>query len=78
MIGDVRTLPVAERAEEIFAIETALCRVLSHSLGLLKVDVASNFLQFSEVLHVFDQLIMGTIETSIDVDLVLMHVEWCL
>lgn len=72
---DVGALSVAQRAEEAFAVEAALSRVLSHPLGLLKVNVASDFLELAKVGHIFDELVMRAVEASVDVDLVLVHVE---
>lgn len=76
VIAYVRTLSVTKRAEEVLAIEAAPSRVLCHPFGLLKVYVASNFLELGKILHIFDQLIMRTIKTGIDIDFVLMHVKW--
>ena len=76
VIAYVRTLSVTKRAEEVLAIESAPSRVFCHPLSLLKVYVASNFLELGKILHIFDQLIMRTIKASIDIDFVLMHVKW--
>lgn len=73
---DVNALPITQRAKQILPIIASLGRVLRHSLGFVEVDVPRYLLQLTEILHIFNQLIMRTVEAGIDVYLILMHEKW--
>ena len=75
IVLNVSALTVTKGAEQVTAIKTTLDGVFGHSLGLFEVDVAGDLLKFAEVLHVFDQLIVGAVEAGVDIDLILVHKE---